>query len=91
MKGRIEEAEVLIRLDQKDKTAYICVSAWPAMARKMSKLYGPSIDTVDGRRWKLPLKAVSFRKLQSETRPKRAFLGFKRRENRQSDGSRDAK
>ena len=84
MRGRIEEAELLIRLDQKDQTAYICVSAWPAMARKMARLYGPSIDRAYGRRWKLPLKAVSFRKLVSETRPKRAFLGFKRLENEQS-------
>ena len=64
MIGRREEAEVIVRLDPQDGSAYICVSAWPAMYRKMCKLYGPSQgggNPGHTARWKVPLKAVRFR------------------------------
>lgn len=67
MKGRKEEAEVIIRLDQVDQLAHICVSSWPAMARKMLKLYGQPLPK-SGRQahyWTAPLKIVTFRSLGS--------------------------
>lgn len=91
MQGRREEAEVIVRLDQQEQKVHICVSAWPAMYRKMCKLYGPSLDGADPKhsaRWKLPLKIVSFRRIQSLTTPRRMpVAGFKRRIARQSDSA----
>lgn len=82
MQGRRDEAEMIVRLDQQDQKVHICVSAWPAMYRKMRKLYGPSLDGADPKhsaRWKLPLKIVSFRRIQSLTTPRRLPTGgFKR-------------
>ncbi len=89
MQGRREEAEVIVRLDQQDQKVHICVSAWPAMYRKMCKLYGPSLDGADPKhsaRWKLPLKIVSFRRLSALTTPRRLPTGgFKRTVKRQFD------
>lgn len=68
MIGRREEAEVIVRLDQFEQAIHICVHAWPAMYRKMLRLYGLSRDGKDPQhsaRWVVPLKAVSFRRLES--------------------------
>jgi hypothetical protein len=56
MKRRAEEAEVIARLDYFTGIAHICVVSWPAMARKLERLYGPSLDGKGGqiRRWKVP-------------------------------------
>jgi hypothetical protein len=87
MKGKREQAELIVRLDQMDGPAYICVSVWPAMYRKMCKLYGPSFDGANpeqSARWKLPLKTVSFRRILPSTGPRRMpTSGFKRIEKRQ--------
>lgn len=71
MKGKREEAELIVRLNQMDGVAHICVSAWPAMYRKMCRLYGASLDGPDpgqSARWRLPLKSVRFRSLSSLTK-----------------------
>ena len=68
MKGRKEEAECIVRLDQMDGMTHVCVCSWPAMYRKMMKLYGPSLDhgkEGQSSRWVLPLKTISFRRLPS--------------------------
>jgi hypothetical protein len=65
MKGIREEAEVIIRLDQIDGKAHICVSSWPAMYRKMLRLHGdPKDGPAKGQvaRWIVPLEAVLLRK-----------------------------
>ena len=63
MKRLKEQAEVIIRLDYQDQLAHICVADWPAMAARMEKRYGRGLDGASGqsRRWKVPLKAISFR------------------------------
>jgi hypothetical protein len=69
MKREAECAEVIARLDFREQRAHICVSAWPRMARRMAKLYGPSLDgpkTERAARWTVPLKCVSFRKPSSK-------------------------
>jgi hypothetical protein len=74
MQGRREETEVIVRLDQLDGFCHINVSMWPAMARKMTKLYGPSLDARRGGnslRWKIPLKSVTFRRPITVERPRR--------------------
>jgi len=71
MKRVKEQAEVITRLDYESREAHICVSAWPKMAAKMEKLYGPGADhdTDDcSRRWTVPLRLVSFRKPKSGKR-----------------------
>ncbi len=67
MKQRKEEAEVIVRLDMLDGLAHITVSARTAMARRMERLYGRSLDgdAQQSRRWRVPLNTISFRKLQS--------------------------
>ena len=91
MKGKKEEAEVIVRLDQLDQTVYVCVSSWPAMYRKMCRLYGPSIDGPSpehSARWKLPLKAVSFRRILPSTGQRRMpSSAFKRGEKRQFESA----
>jgi hypothetical protein len=65
MKRIKEEAEVIVRLDYQTQRAHICVSAWPAMAAKMERLYGTGMDLDTdncARRWEVPLNAISFRK-----------------------------
>ena len=64
MKRFKEQAEVIVRLDYQDQQAHICVADWPAMAARMEKRYGSGLDSASGqcRRWKVPLKAISFRK-----------------------------
>lgn len=67
MKGRKEEAEVIVRVDQMDGLAHIFVSSWPGMARKMLKLYGNPLPK-SGRQvhyWTVPAKIVSFRSLSA--------------------------
>jgi hypothetical protein len=87
VKGKREQAELIVRLNQVDGLAHICVSVWPAMYRKMCRLYGPSLDGVNpeqAARWKLPLKTVSFRRILASTIPRRMpTSGFKPREKRQ--------
>ena len=62
MKGKREEAEVIIRIDHMDDCAYICVSSWPAMYRKMTRRYGPGMDSKGNScRWKVPMRSISFR------------------------------
>ena len=63
MKRIKESAEAIVRLDYQSQQAHICVADWPAMAAKMERKYGKSIDSPSGqsRRWKVPLKAISFR------------------------------
>ncbi len=58
-----ESAEVIVRLDYHDQQAHICVADWPAMAAKLERKYGRGLDSPSGqsRRWKVPLKAISFR------------------------------
>jgi hypothetical protein len=69
MKQRKDEAEVIVRLDLVDRQAHITVHAWTAMARKMERLYGKSLDgdSQQSRRWRVPLNAISFRSLQRVT------------------------
>jgi len=71
MIGRREEAEVIVRLDQFEQAIHICVHAWPAMYRKMFRLYGQSRDGANPKhsaRWIVPLKAITFRRLESITK-----------------------
>ncbi len=83
MRGNRQEAEVIVRLDQLDGLCHINVSMWPAMARKMTRMYGPSLDSNRGgnsERWKIPLKAVTFRSLGAiAKRTGRPFPGAKPR------------
>ena len=75
MKRIKEEAEVVVRLDYQDQVAHICVSAWPSMAAKMDKFYGPGkdSDTEHGsRRWVVPIKAISFRRPKVKSAIKKA-------------------
>ena len=67
MKGRKEEDEVIVRFDQVDQMAHICVSSWPSMDRKCLRLYGEPLPK-SGRQahyWLVPMKAVSFRRLSA--------------------------
>lgn len=78
MIGRKEEAEVIIMLDQLDQMAHICVCSWPAMYRKMLKLYGQSLDGANperAARWVIPIKAVSMRRLAVAPRSPRKLTG----------------
>ncbi len=79
MKRIAEEAEVIVRLDYAGEKAHITVSAWPAMARKMEKLYGESKDgrnTSRSARWIVDLKAISFRRLDKSSRTPRQIPHF---------------
>ncbi len=74
MKRIKQEAEVIIRLDYQEQVAHITVSAWPAMAGKLERLYGPGKDhdTEDcARRWAVPVTAITFRRGQRAVKPKR--------------------
>jgi hypothetical protein len=86
MQGRREEAEVIVRFDQVDGLCHICVSSWPAMARKMARLYGEPLPR-SGRQahyWTVPLKAITFRRLSSIGKvPKNAFPTLRARTERQ--------
>src|ERR1700686_3674409 len=91
MLGRKEEAEVIIRLDQQDQKAHICVVAWPAMMRKMVKLHGESLDGSDPQhsaRWVVPIGAIRIRsgKKRPGRPPTQAFLAARARQNKQFDG-----
>ena len=91
MKGKREQAELIVRLDQMEGLAHICVSVWPAMYRKMCRLYGPSLDGANpeqAARWKIPLKTVSFRRILPSTGPRRMpTSAFKRREKPQFESA----
>ena len=91
MKGKRDEAELIVRLDQLEGAAYVCVSSWPAMYRKMLRRYGPSLDGRNpehSARWKLPLKAVSFRRIATSTTPRRMpTFALRRREKGQFEGA----
>lgn len=77
MKRCAEEAEVIVRLDYLTETAHICVAAWPAMAKKMERLYGPSLDASGGqvRRWRVPIGVIRFRRAGNS--PKRTQVSLK--------------
>jgi hypothetical protein len=62
MKRRKEEAEVIVRLDYIDGLAHITVSSWPAMARKLERRYGKSLDgnSDQSKRWRVPLNLIAF-------------------------------
>ena len=68
MERRKEEAEVMVRLDYVDKLAHITVHAWTSMAHKMERLYGRSLDgdSESSRRWRVPLRLISFRRPAKE-------------------------
>jgi hypothetical protein len=72
------EAEVIARMDFEAAVATIIVHAWPRMAAKMQRLYGPSLDgkAESSRRWRVPLRAISFRKPAKPTRMARRIPGF---------------
>lgn len=92
MKGKREEAEVIIRIDQEAESVEVCVCSWPAMFRKMNKLYGPSMDGMhpgQSARWKLPMKTVSFRRIAAVgKRTRMPTSGFKRMNKLQSGDER---
>ena len=72
MKGRKEEAEVIVRLDQLTGECHICVSSWPSMARKMLKLYGKPLPKsgLQAHYWSVPIRIVSFRRLETLAKPR---------------------
>ena len=72
------EAEVIVRLDYLDGLAHITVSAWPALAAKMEKRYGPSLDGRSGqsRRWRVPFKLISFRNVPRQRKERLKVAGF---------------
>jgi len=63
MKRIAQEAEVIARLDFLTGETHICVVSWPAMARRMERLYGKPAD-IRGQvqRWKVKGLVVAFRK-----------------------------
>lgn len=70
MRGNPSEAECVVRLDATTGMASICVAEWPKMARKLARIYGPSLDAdlhsgpgkVRSARWEVPLNLVGFRR-----------------------------
>lgn len=87
MKRCQEEAEVIVRMDYKEKMAHICVSQWPSMAKRMEKRYGVSRDGRNPQlsaRWAVPLRSISFRNPSSGRRLKPPTLPFSRRKTGQS-------
>jgi hypothetical protein len=63
MKRNAEEAEVVARLDYATGETHITVVSWPAMARRMERLYGkPTRDGLQVKYWKLPTLLVTFRR-----------------------------
>jgi len=70
MKRIALEAEVIVRLDYSTDIAHICVSSWPAMARKLERLFGPSLDdqAEQTRRWRVPLRVIRFRRAEGRTK-----------------------
>lgn len=91
MLGRKEEAEVIIRLDQRGQRAHVCVVAWPAMFRKMVKLHGESLDGADPQhsaRWIIPISAIRIRSGRKKVgrAPSAAFLALRARQNSQFGG-----
>ena len=78
------EAEVIIRLDYLDKLAHICVCQWPAMASRLTRKFGKPIESGQFvARWRVPLKAISFRSLSSVNSVRRGIApasGFRKRQ-----------
>ena len=63
MKRIAQEAEVIARLDCMTGETHICVVSWPAMARRMERLYGKPCDARGQvQRWKVQGLTVAFRK-----------------------------
>lgn len=91
MKGKREEAEVIVRLDQDGQFAHVSVVSWPSMARKMLRLYGKPLpksgDQVEY--WEIPLRAITFRSLSAVRKPRISrFVGLRHRAGGQFDDSR---
>jgi hypothetical protein len=82
MKRSAEGAEVVVRLDFKEKRAQICVSEWPAYYAKCRKLYGhPKRCSINGGQivsawFECPIDRIKFRNLRGHmsTGQKRSFL-----------------
>ena len=65
MRRIAEEAEVIARLDYVTGQTNITVVSWPAMARRMERLYGKPIDNRGQvRRWKVKGLLLAFRTLR---------------------------
>jgi len=72
---RSVEAEVSVQLDFTTQKANVTVAEWPAMLRKLTRLYGEPGKVAHSRGgnsittafWSLPLKAISFRKVKNES------------------------
>lgn len=82
MKGKREEAEVIVRLDQDGQIAHVSVVSWPSMARKMLRLYGKPLPKSGNQveYWEIPLRAITFRRLSALTnRAGRQFVAPRRR------------
>lgn len=63
MKRIAQEAEVIARLDFLTNETHITVVSWPAMARRMKRLYGEPFDARGQvQRWKVEGLPVTFRK-----------------------------
>ncbi len=68
-----DESEVIIRLDKRDRMAYVN-STWPEWSRKFERLHGSPKRTVEqhGKTvsafWVLPLEAVSIRRGKRQAR-----------------------
>jgi hypothetical protein len=63
MKRISEEAEVIARLDFLSGETNITVVSWPAMARRMDRLYGKPIDSRGQvHRWRVKGLTLAFRK-----------------------------
>ena len=93
MKGRKEEMEVIVRLDQLEGKVHICVGSWPAMKRKMERLYGPSLDHNRGgqsERWVIPMRSISFRRIPAPGTPRRTGIGGFKRTNKPQSGENSA-
>ena len=63
MKRIAQEAEVIARLDCMTGETHITVVSWPAMARRMERLYGKPLDCGGQvQRWRVKGLVVGFRK-----------------------------
>ena len=63
MKRIAQEAEVIARLDFATAETSITVVSWPAMARRMERLYGkPADNRGQVQRWRVKGLLVAFRK-----------------------------
>ena len=68
MRRIAEEAEVIARLDYVTGQTNITVVSWPAMARRMERLYGkPTHNRGQVQRWRVNGLLVTFRKPRQRT------------------------